>query len=113
MRGRITESVPPLLDDLQRRQYHLVGNGAMIEEMSQVLSDLGVNEKYLHHEVYFNVKYRPDPRTLAEIRRRFPVSDPFSPWAHQRGGGLLVPENPIAQRRDAVATSLEMLDEGD
>jgi ferredoxin-NADP reductase len=99
LRGRITESVPPLFESLDRKQFHLVGNGAMIEEMTQALSDLGVNQKYLHEEVYFNVRHRPDPLTLAQIRQRFVASDLFSPYADQQAGGLLSPEKPISRRR--------------
>lgn len=111
LRGRVTESVPRLLEILDKRQFVLVGNGAMIAEISRVLSDLGVNQKFIHEEVYFNVRYRPDPTTVAEIRRRFVLSDPLSPYAHQKAGGLLVPEHPLGQRRDRVATSLEMLED--
>jgi NAD(P)H-flavin reductase len=104
LRGRVTESVPPQLSSLERTQYHLVGNGAMIAEMSRVLSDFGVSHKFIHEEVYFNVRYRPDPHSLAEIRKRFVISDPFSPYAHQQAGGLLSPENPISKRRRGATT---------
>ncbi|MDQ4133464.1 MAG: FAD-dependent oxidoreductase [Actinomycetota bacterium] len=99
LRGRITESVPPLLGAVQNKQYHLVGNGAMIAEMAQVLSDLGVDQKLIHEEIYFNVRYRPDPRSLDAIRNRFVDIDPFSPYVHQQGGGLLSLEKPISARR--------------
>lgn len=104
LRGRITESVPPLLGSVEGKQYHLVGNGAMIAEMAQVLSDLGVDQKLIHEEVYFNVRYRPDPASLEAIRSRFVEVDPFSPYAHQQGGGLLSLEKPIAARRQERAS---------
>ncbi|MFN2607615.1 MAG: ferredoxin--NADP reductase [Acidimicrobiales bacterium] len=107
LRGRLTESVPPLLGELGGRRYYLVGNGAMIEEVSLVLSDLGVDRSFIHQEVYFNVRHRADPRVLAEIRRRFLATDLFSPHAHQEAG-LLFPENPIS-RRDRPSSSLQQL----
>ncbi len=90
LRGRLTETVPPLLPSLSGKRYYLVGNGAMIEEMSTVLSDLGVDRQYIYEEVYFNVRYRPDPAVLAEIRNRFAASDLFAPFAHL-AAGLFVP----------------------
>lgn len=101
LRGRLTESVPPLLPTLGGKRYVLVGNGAMIEELAVALSDLGVDGSFIHEEVYFNVRHRPDPRVLSEIRARFVASDLFSPHAHQQTGGLLSLEKPIAARRQA------------
>lgn len=101
LRGRLTESVPPLLGKLGGRRYYLVGNGAMIEEMAVALSDLGVDAMLIHEEVYFNVRHRADPRVLAEIRSRFVASDLFSPHADQEAGGLLCLENPISRRRQS------------
>lgn len=98
LRGRLTESVPPLLPTLGNKHFYLVGNGAMIEEMGSVLSDLGVDEVLIHGETYFNVKYRADPRTLAEIRCRFVASDLFPPHAH-REAGLFIPERAASRRR--------------
>ncbi|MDQ6798952.1 MAG: FAD-binding oxidoreductase [Actinomycetota bacterium] len=98
LRGRITESVPPLLGTLGGKRFYLVGNGAMINEMVFALSDLGVDRTLVHEEVYFNVRHRPDPQTLADIRSRFVATDLFSPHSHQEAG-LLYPENPISRRR--------------
>jgi NAD(P)H-flavin reductase len=86
LRGRVTESVPPLLNRLSGKRYYLVGNGAMIEEMSSVLSDLGVDRHFIYEEVYFNVRYRADPADLAAIRNRFTASDLFAPFAHMEAG---------------------------
>lgn len=97
LRGRLTESVPPLLPTLGDKHFYLVGNGAMIEEMDGALSDLGVDEQLIHKETYFNVKYRPDPRALAEIRARFVAADLFTPHAHQEAG-LFIPERPPSRR---------------
>jgi NAD(P)H-flavin reductase len=91
LRGRVTESVPPLLPTLSGKRFYLFGNGAMIEEMSSVLSDLGVDRFFIYEEVYFNVKYRADPADLAKIRDRFPRTDLFAPQAHFLAG-MFMPE---------------------
>ena len=95
LRGRITESVPPLIDKLGGKRFYLVGNGAMIEEMSTVISDLGVDKYDIYEECYFNVKYRADLETLDDIRRRFVAHDLFSPYEHQQAK-LYLPENPVS-----------------
>ena len=97
LRGRLTESVPPLLDTLGGKHYYLVGNGCMTEEMSCALSDLGVDERLLYQEVYFNSRYRADPCTLEEIRARFVACDLFSPYSHQMAN-LFMPERPLQTR---------------
>jgi ferredoxin-NADP reductase len=89
LRGRVTESVPPLLAQLSGKRYYLVGNGAMIEEIGTALSDLGVDREFIYEEVYFNVRYRADPADLAAIRERFPASDLFAPFAHMAAGLFL------------------------
>jgi NAD(P)H-flavin reductase len=91
LRGRVTETVPQLVDTLGGKRYYLVGNGAMISEMSTVLSDLGVDIRLIYEEVYFNVKHRPDPEVLKAIRNRFVASDLFSPFSHQEAN-LFMPE---------------------
>jgi len=98
LRGRLTESVPPLLGTLGGKRFYLVGNGAMINELTHVLSDLGVDRTLVHEEIYFNVRHRPDPQTLEDIRSRFVATDLFSPHSHQEAG-LLYPENPISRRQ--------------
>ena len=97
LRGRLTESVPPLLEHLGDTHYYLVGNGAMIEELCSVLSDKGVDKTLLHEEAYFNVRHRADEATLAAIRARFTASDLFSPFAHHQAG-LFLPEVTAAER---------------
>jgi len=104
LRGRLTESVPPLLGTLGGKRFYLVGNGAMINEMVFALSDLGVDRTLVHEEVYFNVRHRPDAQTLADIRSRFVATDLFSPHSHQEAG-LLYPENPIS-RKSRPSTSM-------
>jgi ferredoxin-NADP reductase len=79
LRGRLTHTVPTLLDSLGGKHFYLVGNGAMIEEIASALSDLGVDKRLVYEEYYFNVKYRPDPQVVAAIRERFLAHDLASP----------------------------------
>ena len=96
LRGRITESVPPLLPALGGTRYYLCGNGAMIAEMATALSDLGAAEEFIHQEHYFNQKHVPAPSVLAAIRSRFVASDLFSPLAHQQAhASLFHLESPV------------------
>lgn len=83
LRGRITESVPPLLPELGGRHFYLCGNGAMVEEMDMALSDLGVAAEFIYKEAYFNRRHKPDPATMDDLRARFVADDLFSPFAHQ------------------------------
>lgn len=98
LRGRLTETVPGLLPSLGNRQFYLIGNGAMIEDMATALSDLGVDRRNVYQEAYFNSRYRSDASTLAEIRGRFVANDLFSPFAHFEAG-LFMPEAPVTRRR--------------
>lgn len=95
LRGRLTESVPPLLTTLGNKHYYLVGNGAMIEEVHAALSDLGVDKQLIYTETYFNVRYRPGPEVIDEISARFVASDLFTPHAHQEAG-LFIPSRPAS-----------------
>lgn len=83
LRGRVTESVPPLLATLGDKHFYLCGNGAMVEELDRALSDLGVAEEFIYKEAYFNRSHCPDPVTMDAIRSRFVADDLFSPFAHQ------------------------------
>ncbi len=83
LRGRITDSVPPLLPALGGTSFYLCGNGAMTEEMATALSDLGAADEHIYQEHYFNQKHVPDPLVMAAIRARFVAADLFSPLAHQ------------------------------
>ncbi|MFN2606372.1 MAG: FAD-binding oxidoreductase [Acidimicrobiales bacterium] len=86
--GRLTESVPAALERLGTTRFYLCGNGAMTEELRLALSDLGVSERFLYTEPYFNRRHRPDPEVLAGIRSRFVACDLFSPQAHRAQRGL-------------------------
>jgi ferredoxin-NADP reductase len=98
LRGRITETVPPLLPTLGDKHFYLVGNGEMIEDMGCALSDMGVDELRIQTETYFNVRYRPAPATVAAVRDRFVAGDLFTPYAHRAADGFL-PERPASRRR--------------
>lgn len=98
LRGRLTESVPPLLETLGDKHFYLVGNGAMNREMFAALSDLGVPKHLIYEEHYFNPTHVPDRRTVEAIRRRFTANDLFSPTSHQEAGGWVV-ETKLSWRR--------------
>jgi len=98
LRGRLTESVPPLIETLGDKHFYLVGNGAMNREMFAALSDLGVPKQLVYEEHYFNPKHVPDPRTVEAIKRRFRANDLFSPSSHHEAGGWVV-ETKLWQRR--------------
>jgi ferredoxin-NADP reductase len=103
LRGRITESVPPLLPTLGDKHFYLVGNGAMIEEMCCALSDMGVDDLMLHTEMYFDVRYRATPERVAEVRDRFVAHDLFTPFAHREADGF-IPDRLGSRRRRRRAT---------
>jgi ferredoxin-NADP reductase len=85
LRGRVGESVPPLLPTLGGKHYYLVGNGAMLEEMALALSDLGVVQQHIYKEPYFDTIHEPDREVVARIRERFVATDLFSSYAARRG----------------------------
>jgi ferredoxin-NADP reductase len=88
LRGRLGESVPPLLPTLGGKHYYLVGNGAMLEEMALALSDLGVVQQYIYKEPYFDPIHVPDREVVARIRERFVATDLFSAYAARRGSAF-------------------------
>ncbi|HET9441760.1 MAG TPA: hypothetical protein VFO65_00480, partial [Acidimicrobiales bacterium] len=92
LRGRVTESVPPLITTLGDKEFLLCGNGAMIHEMTSALSDLGVARRFIHEEAYFNSRHVPDPAVLAAIRARFTARDLFSPFAHYEAALFVSPD---------------------
>lgn len=79
LRGRLTESVPPLLKTLGNKHYYLCGNGAMIAEMSTVLSEFGIPKSLLFEEYFFNFHYVPNAADLNALRTRFIAHDIVSP----------------------------------
>jgi len=88
LRGRVGESVPPLLRSLGGTRFYLAGNGAMLEEMALALSDLGVDQKYIYKEPFFNGTHDPHPDVVADIRERFVAADVYSPYANRRDSGF-------------------------
>lgn len=99
LRGRITESVPPLLETLGGKRYYLCGNGAMAEEMEIALSDMGVDRSLLHQERFFNVRYKADQATIDAIVGRFVAHDLFSPRAEQQAPLLFAIERDVHGRK--------------
>jgi NAD(P)H-flavin reductase len=85
LRGRLGESVPPLLATLGGKRYYLVGNGAMLEEMGMALSDMGVVQQHIYKEPYFDPIHQPNREVVARIRERFVATDLFSAYAARRG----------------------------
>jgi len=67
LRGRLTESVPPLLETLGGKRFYLSGNGAMAEEMEIALSDMGVDRTLIHQERFFNARHRAEPAVVEAI----------------------------------------------
>lgn len=91
LRGRLTESVPPLIERLGGKRFYLSGNGAMIEEMENALTSLGVDRTAIHEERFFNVRHRPDPAVMEAILSRFVAHDLFSPQSDMLAHGRLFP----------------------
>ncbi|HJV09737.1 MAG TPA: FAD-binding oxidoreductase [Acidimicrobiales bacterium] len=85
LRGRLGDSVPPLLPTLGGKRFYLVGNGAMLEEMGMALSDMGVTQQNIYKEPYFDPIHDPDREVVARIRERFVATDLFSAYAARRG----------------------------
>jgi ferredoxin-NADP reductase len=104
LHGRVTESVPPLLDHLAQKTFYLIGNGVMIAELASALSDLGVARHYIYEEPYFDVHHRPDPAVVDAIRGRFAADDLFSARAH-REAALYDPVRSVAARAPNVDPS--------
>ncbi|HHC09011.1 MAG TPA: hypothetical protein ENK55_09880 [Actinobacteria bacterium] len=72
LRGRITETVPPLLSEVADTWFYLVSNGRMVAEMRAALEEIGVDRNRIYCESFFDHRHRPDPDTVAEIVARFP-----------------------------------------
>lgn len=99
LRGRLTESVPPLLETLGGKRFYLSGNGAMAEEMEIALSDMGVDRTLIHQERFFNARHHAEQATVDAIVARFVASDLFSPRAEQQAPLLFAIERDIHGRR--------------
>jgi ferredoxin-NADP reductase len=99
LRGRLTESVPPLLETLGGKRFYLAGNGAMAEEMEMGLSDMGVDRTLIHQERFFNARHHAERATVDAIVARFVASDIFSPHAEQQAPLLFAIERDIHGRK--------------
>ncbi len=97
LRGRLTESVPPLLESLGGTEFRLVGNGAMTEEMATSLGNMGVGDEVIYREAYFNGRHQPDPAVLAAIQARFAATDLLAPSALETGD-LFRLDRPLGKR---------------
>jgi ferredoxin-NADP reductase len=85
LNGRVTESVPPLLETLGGSRFYLSGNGAMVEEMALALSSLGVDRTFIAEERFFNLRHQPDRATMDAIRERFVADDLATADTRPRG----------------------------
>lgn len=99
LRGRVTESVPPLLDRLGGKLFLLSGNGAMVEEMETALSTRGVDRRFIHGERFFNIRHRPDPATMDAIVDRFIARDLWAGLTNMDDPALIFPVRPSRPRR--------------
>jgi ferredoxin-NADP reductase len=71
LRGRLGESVPPLIPDPMACHFHLVGNGAMIAELEAALEARGVPGSQVTTEAFFNHNAKSDPESVRAITERF------------------------------------------
>ena len=99
LKGRLTESVPPLLETLGGKRFYLCGNGAMAEEMEIALSDMGVDRSFIHQERFFNVHHRADQAVIDAILARFVARDLFSPYLEQQAPLLFAIERDVHGRK--------------
>jgi NAD(P)H-flavin reductase len=99
LRGRLTETVPPLLETLGGKRYYLSGNGAMCEEMELALSGMGVDRSLIRQERFFNVGYRADPAEIDAIAARFVAHDLFSPLTEAQAPLLFAIERDVHGRK--------------
>jgi NAD(P)H-flavin reductase len=99
LRGRLTETVPPLLESLGDKRYYLSGNGAMCEEMELALSGMGVDRSLIRQERFFNVGYHADAAQIDAIAARFVAHDLFSPLAEAQAPMLFAIERDVHGRK--------------
>ena len=71
LRGRLGESVPPLIPAPRACHFHLVGNGAMIAELKAALEACGVPGHQVTTEGFFNHNAQADPEEVRRIAARF------------------------------------------
>ncbi|MEK7467976.1 MAG: FAD-dependent oxidoreductase [Planctomycetota bacterium] len=71
LRGRLGESVPPLIHRPRETHFHLVGNGAMLVEMEAALAKAGVPGDFVSDEYYFNWDEEASDDVVDRIAARF------------------------------------------
>lgn len=99
LRGRLTSTVPGLLEKLGGTRFYLAGNGAMAEEFEIALSDQGVDRSLIHQERFFNARHVADQSTLDAMNARFVAHDLFSPLAESQAPLLFHIERDVHGRR--------------
>ena len=70
LRGRLTDTVPPLLGKLEDLHVHLVGNGEMVHLVGPALYEAGVPKDRVSIETYFNHDAKPDPGVIESLAER-------------------------------------------
>jgi len=75
LRGRITETVPGLLEGVSDTWFYLLSNGRMVAEMRSALEEIGVERRRIYSESFFDHRHDPDPDTVAGIVARFRTSE--------------------------------------
>ncbi|MCZ7649136.1 MAG: FAD-dependent oxidoreductase [Planctomycetota bacterium] len=71
LKGRLTESVPPLLRDLPAHHFHLVGNGEMVHAVRKALYRAGMQRERVSIETYFNHHADPTEAEIDALAARF------------------------------------------
>ncbi len=71
LQGRITETVPPLLERLDDKQFYLTSNGVMVAEMGAALREVGVPGSRIYEESFFDHRHRPSREAVQRIVQRF------------------------------------------
>ncbi len=104
LRGRLTESVPALLETLGGKRFYLAGNGAMAEEMELAFSGMGVDRTLIHQERFFNARHHAEPATIDAIVGRFVATDIVSPHAEQQAPLLFAIERDVHGRKMGPAS---------
>ena len=70
-RGRLTDTVPPLLGCFHDLHVHLVGNGEMVNLVRPALYEAGMPGDRVSIETYFNHHAKPDPAAIRALAERF------------------------------------------
>jgi ferredoxin-NADP reductase len=79
LRGRLDESAPAVIGNLEGNHFYLVGNGDMTSVFAAALRELGVDHTMLYEEAFFNGSLRGEPTAVATLRTRLLGDAPLSP----------------------------------